>query len=63
MVTPVTPDEANEAIRAFMVAPVRRGRPLWPEEQAEYEELLDAWAAAVRDGSHVSPSRYALNGS
>ncbi|GAU71029.1 hypothetical protein SSP35_25_00660 [Streptomyces sp. NBRC 110611] len=48
MASPVTPDEANEAIRAFMIASVRRGRPLWPEEQDEYEQLLDAWAAAVR---------------
>ncbi|MFD7661099.1 hypothetical protein [Streptomyces sp. NPDC059788] len=38
--------EANEAIRAFMAA--RAGRPLWPEERAKYERLLEAWAAAVR---------------
>ncbi|MEU9498265.1 hypothetical protein [Streptomyces sp. NPDC048196] len=38
--------EANEAIRRFMAA--RTGRPLWPEEQDKYEELLDTWAAALR---------------
>jgi len=38
--------EANERIRAFMAA--RAGRPLWPEEQAEYEHLLARWAAALR---------------
>ncbi|MEU9125214.1 hypothetical protein AB0C96_36180 [Streptomyces sp. NPDC048506] len=37
--------EANRAIREFMAA--RIGRPLWPEEQDEYEQLLTAWAAAV----------------
>ncbi|MFK8850523.1 hypothetical protein [Streptomyces sp. Ac-502] len=42
----MTATEANEAIRAFMSA--RADRPLWPEEQAEYERLLEAWAAAVR---------------
>ncbi|MFK8844657.1 hypothetical protein [Streptomyces sp. Ac-502] len=42
----MTATEANEAIRAFMSA--RADRPLWPEEQAEYEALLEAWAAAVR---------------
>lgn len=34
--------EANARIRAFMVA--RAGRALWPEERAEYEQLLAAWA-------------------
>ncbi|MCR8574659.1 hypothetical protein [Streptomyces sp. Isolate_219] len=48
MATPVTPDEANEAIRAFMAA--RAGRGLWSDEQAEYERLLAEWAAAVRIG-------------
>lgn len=43
-VDPVT--EANEAIRAFMR--LREGRPLFAEEQEEYRQLLDAWAAAVR---------------
>ncbi|MFG2895262.1 hypothetical protein [Streptomyces sp. NPDC048248] len=38
---------ANESIRAFMSA--RPGRPLWPEEQAEYERLLTAWADAVQE--------------
>ncbi|MEV7470283.1 hypothetical protein AB0O20_27820 [Streptomyces kronopolitis] len=38
--------EANEQIRQFMAA--RTGRPLWPEEQAEYEQLLNIWAAAAR---------------
>ncbi|MFH8751143.1 hypothetical protein ACH4GK_31615 [Streptomyces rimosus] len=42
----MTTIEANAEIRAFMAA--RAGRPLWPEEQAEYERLLEAWAAAVR---------------
>ncbi|MFE0186911.1 MULTISPECIES: hypothetical protein [unclassified Streptomyces] len=37
--------EANRAIRDFMAA--RIGRPLWPEEQDEYEHLLATWAAAV----------------
>ncbi|WTK17670.1 hypothetical protein OG422_29975 [Streptomyces sp. NBC_01525] len=37
--------EVNAAIRAFMTA--RAGRPLGPEEQAEYEQLLAAWSAAV----------------
>ncbi|MGI5466586.1 hypothetical protein [Streptomyces sp. CA-132043] len=32
--------EANEAIRAFMRR--RAGRPLWPDERAEYEQLLEA---------------------
>ncbi|MFI5524970.1 hypothetical protein [Streptomyces platensis] len=45
MATPVTPDEANERIRRFMAE--RAGRPLWAEEQAEYEQLLDDWSAAV----------------
>ncbi len=42
----MTTAEANDAIRHFMSA--RAGRPLWPEERAEYERLLEAWAAAVR---------------
>ncbi|AJC53533.1 hypothetical protein GZL_00929 [Streptomyces sp. 769] len=37
--------EANERIRTFMAA--RVGRPLWPEEQAEYERLLAAWTDAI----------------
>ncbi|MEU7162231.1 hypothetical protein AB0A98_38325 [Streptomyces chrestomyceticus] len=37
--------EVNGEIRDFMAA--RAGRPLWPEEQAQYESLLAAWAAAV----------------
>ncbi|MCZ1013931.1 hypothetical protein [Streptomyces noursei] len=50
MLTSCVPDvldvaEANERIRVFMAA--RAGRSLWPEEQAEYERLLDAWAAAA----------------
>ena len=42
----LTADELNEAIRALM----RRayGRPLWPAEAAEYEQLLLEWAAATR---------------
>lgn len=49
MATTCVPDaaEANEAIRRFMAA--HAGRPLWPEEQAEYEQLLAAWAAALRE--------------
>lgn len=43
--------EANQAIRNFMAA--RAGRPLWPEEQAQYEQLLAAWAAAVL--AHPTP--------
>lgn len=49
MATSCVPDaiaQANEAIRRFMAA--RAGRPLWADEQAEYEQLLAAWAAAVR---------------
>lgn len=49
MATPCVRDAAavaNEAIRVFMVA--RAGRPLWPEEQDEYEQLLAAWAEAAR---------------
>ncbi|WP_199810701.1 hypothetical protein [Streptomyces rimosus] len=42
----MTTAEANDAIRCFMAS--RAGRPLWPEEQAEYERLLEAWVAAVR---------------
>ncbi|MEU7149232.1 hypothetical protein AB0B15_14520 [Streptomyces sp. NPDC045456] len=42
----MTVTEANEQIRAFMAA--RAGRGLWPGEQAEYEALLEVWAAAVR---------------
>lgn len=38
--------EANEAIRAFMAA--RIGRPLFDHERAEYEQLLETWAAAKR---------------
>ncbi|CAM5680803.1 MULTISPECIES: hypothetical protein [Streptomyces] len=38
--------EVNEEIRAYMQA--RSGRPLWPEEQMQYEQLLREWAAAVR---------------
>ncbi|MFE0378327.1 hypothetical protein ACFW1M_22715 [Streptomyces inhibens] len=53
MATPGTPDEANEAIRLFMQE--RAGRPLWAHEQAEYEELLDAWSAAVH-GHAVAPA-------
>ncbi|WP_199836383.1 hypothetical protein [Streptomyces sp. NRRL F-4489] len=52
MATTCVPDataEANRAIRAFMAA--RIGRPLWPEELTEYEQLLAAWAAAV----HANP--------
>ncbi|WP_199812813.1 hypothetical protein [Streptomyces sp. NRRL S-1813] len=47
MATPCAPlcaAEANEAIRAFMAA--RTGRPLWSDEQTEYERLLAVWAAA-----------------
>ncbi|WP_052862993.1 hypothetical protein [Streptomyces niger] len=39
--------QANEAIRAFMRR--REGRPLWPDERAEYEKLLEAWVIAIRD--------------
>lgn len=49
MATPCVPDataEANQAIRAFMAK--RAGRPLRPEEQAEYEQLLANSAAAVQ---------------
>ncbi|MFG2400786.1 hypothetical protein [Streptomyces lydicus] len=48
MATTCVPDaaEANERIREFMAA--RAGRPLWAEEQAEYEQLLARWAAALR---------------
>lgn len=39
--------EANERIREFMAA--RAGRPLFEHEQAKYEQLLAAWAAALRE--------------
>ncbi|WP_201304782.1 hypothetical protein [Streptomyces sp. GS7] len=45
----IAPDEANERIRAFMAA--RPGGALSPEEQAEYEQLLAAWAEAVHTRS------------
>ncbi|MCE4948918.1 MULTISPECIES: hypothetical protein [Streptomyces] len=44
--------EANERIRAFMAA--RVGRPLWPEEQAEYEQLLTTWANSVQTSPTTS---------
>lgn len=51
-------DEANERIRAFMVA--RAGRPLWPEERAVYERLLEDWVVAVRhdvsDSACIQPA-------
>ncbi|MGY5132281.1 hypothetical protein ACWGJW_07680 [Streptomyces nigrescens] len=56
MAAPCVPDaaaEANQAIREFMAA--RTGRGLWSDEQAEYERLLAAWAAA----SAVTPIRQA----
>ncbi|MEU7179100.1 MULTISPECIES: hypothetical protein [Streptomyces] len=37
---------ANCAIRDFMAE--RAGRPLSPDEQAEYEALLAAWVTAVQ---------------
>ncbi|MFB7631448.1 hypothetical protein ACFC0M_10945 [Streptomyces sp. NPDC056149] len=49
MATACVPDataEANRAIREFMAA--RTGRPLWPEEQEQYEQLLATWAESVR---------------
>jgi hypothetical protein len=36
----------NEEIRAFMLA--RAGRPLFADEAAEYQRLLEEWAAATR---------------
>ena len=39
--------KANAAIRAFMTE--RSGRGLWPDEQAEYEQLRAAWASAARE--------------
>ncbi|AIA08304.1 hypothetical protein SAZ_40725 [Streptomyces noursei ZPM] len=45
---PKATTEANERIRAFMAA--RAGRALWPEEQAEYEQLLTAWADSLHAG-------------
>ncbi|MFE0192873.1 hypothetical protein [Streptomyces sp. NPDC059008] len=53
MATTCVPDaaEANERIRAFMAA--RTGRPLWPDEQDEYEQLLAAWAASARRGTNL----------
>lgn len=41
--------EANAAIRAFMTE--RAGRGLMPEEQAEYEQLLDTWAFAAQQAT------------
>lgn len=49
MATPGVPDaaaEADRAIHTFMAE--RTDRPLWSEEQAEYEQLLAAWGVAVR---------------
>lgn len=49
MATACVPDataEVNRAIREFMAA--RTGRPLWPEEQEQYEQLLTAWTESVR---------------
>ncbi|KOG53134.1 hypothetical protein ADK76_28895 [Streptomyces griseoflavus] len=43
---PRSAGEVNERIRTFMAT--RLGQPLWPEEQEEYERLLEAWAAATR---------------
>ncbi|RSO41848.1 hypothetical protein DMH15_12615 [Streptomyces sp. WAC 06725] len=37
--------EVNGEIRDFMTE--RAGRPLRPEEQEQYEQLLAAWTAAV----------------
>ncbi|MFE3648197.1 hypothetical protein ACFXPZ_25115 [Streptomyces sp. NPDC059101] len=53
MATTCVPDataEANARIRAFMAA--RAGRALWPEEQAEYEQLLTVWA----NSTHPQPT-------
>ncbi|MGW5115233.1 hypothetical protein ACWEQ8_07235 [Streptomyces noursei] len=44
--------EANARIRAFMAA--RAGRALWPEEQAEYEQLLAAWSNSAHPQSTSS---------
>ncbi|WP_198539930.1 hypothetical protein [Streptomyces sp. CT34] len=44
--------EVNERIRAFMAA--RVGRPLGPEEQAEYEQLLVNWTDAIQARSTTS---------
>jgi hypothetical protein len=52
MATTCVPDaaaEANEQIRQFMAA--RTGRPLWPEEQDQYEQLLDTWSEAVHQAA------------
>ncbi|WP_411125073.1 hypothetical protein [Streptomyces sp. x-19] len=45
---PEATTEANERIRTFMAA--RAGRALWPEEQAEYEQLLTVWADSLHAG-------------
>ncbi|MER6052641.1 hypothetical protein ABT168_35260 [Streptomyces sp. NPDC001793] len=50
--TSVPHSEANERIREFMAA--RAGRALSPEEQAEYEQLLAAWANSVH--THTAPA-------
>ncbi|GAA0906368.1 hypothetical protein GCM10009574_098690 [Streptomyces asiaticus] len=44
---PCAAESANEAIRAFMRE--RAGRPLGADERAEYERLLEVWAAAQRE--------------
>ncbi|WP_030672116.1 hypothetical protein [Streptomyces rimosus] len=46
-VSPQSAGEVNERIRTFMAT--RLGQPLWPEDQEEYERLLEAWTAATRE--------------
>jgi hypothetical protein len=43
---PLTADEINDAIRAYLQP--RTGRPLHNDEAAEYGRMRDAWVAATR---------------
>ncbi|MET7933001.1 hypothetical protein [Streptomyces sp. NPDC005322] len=46
LTTPISTDQANEAIRGFLRA--RTGRALRPAERAEYARLLRAYTRALR---------------
>ncbi|CAM5281588.1 hypothetical protein ACSNOH_01965 [Streptomyces sp. URMC 127] len=49
-----SPEEINDAIRAFLAA--RRGRMLNGEERRAYERLRAEWLVAVRAGAGVASS-------
>jgi hypothetical protein len=44
-VSPASTDQANDAIRVFLLA--RGGRALRPPERAEYDRLLDDYVRAL----------------